>query len=184
MPNILFRIRNKVKIKAGNEIELGPSTRVRQCQISIKGSGNKLVIKDGANLKGVQIELDGRNCTLVIGENCVIGEGCYLSARENNTSLRIGKGCMFSRNVKVMTSDGHDILSENRRINYAKDIQIGDRVWLADGAVVLKGSNIGSGSIVGINSVVTKSVPENSIATGNPARTVKSDIIWDEKLTY
>ncbi|CZF84458.1 Maltose O-acetyltransferase [Grimontia celer] len=184
MSNVLFRIRNKVKIKTGNEIELGSDTRVRQCHISIKGSGNKLVIKDGANLKGVQIELDGKGCTLVVGEKSVIGEGCYLSARENNTSLRIGKACMLSRNVKVMTSDGHDILSDGLRINYAKDIQIGDRVWLADSAVVLKGCNIGNGSIVGINSVVTKSVPENSIATGNPARTVKSGIIWDEKLTY
>ena len=56
---------------------------------------------------------NGENCSLTIGENCVIGEGTYLSCRGNNTQLTIGNYCMFSRNVKVMTSDGHDIKKNN-----------------------------------------------------------------------
>ncbi|MEZ8141250.1 hexapeptide transferase [Enterovibrio norvegicus FF-162] len=182
--NALFQIRNKVKIKKNNTVVLGSGVRVRKCNISIKGSGNTLTFEDGANLKGVQLEIDGINCALTIGKNCVIGEGCYLSARESNTSLTIGNDCMFSRNVKVMTSDGHDILSSGARINPAKNINIGNHVWLADGVIVLKGSNIGDGSIIGINAVVTRDVPAHSIAAGNPAKTIKSDVHWDEKLTY
>ena len=180
---LLFTFRNKVKVQSGNIINIASSTRIRQCHISIKGKGNTLTVEDGANLRGVQIELNGNNCSLTIGKYSVIGEGCYLSARENGTTLSIGENCMFSRNVKVMTSDGHDILSANKRINPAKSITIGKQVWLADGVVVLKGSNIGEQSVVGINAVVTHDVPTNSIAAGNPARIIKSDISWDENLT-
>ncbi|MDD1793603.1 acyltransferase [Enterovibrio makurazakiensis] len=181
---LLFTLRNKVKVKNGNTINVASATRIRQCHISIKGTGNKLMIDDGANLKGVHIEINGNNCSLTVGKHSVIGEGCYLSARENGTTLTIGENCMFSRNVKVMTSDGHDILCANERINPAKSITIGSHVWLADGAVVLKGNDIGDHSVVGINAVVTHDVPTNSIAAGNPAKIIKSDICWDEKLTY
>ncbi len=181
-----FLARNEVKIRKGNRVEFGTKNRIRKCTVAIHGSGNKLVFKDGANLKGVHIELDGNNCTLIIGERCVIGEGCYFSARENGTTLTIGNDCMFSRNVKLMTSDGHDITdkSTGERLNQAKDISIGDRVWLADGVVVLKGATVGNGSVVGINSTVTKSIPEGCIAAGTPAKVVRNDIHWDEKLTY
>ncbi|MFL7027235.1 acyltransferase [Enterovibrio norvegicus] len=181
---LFLTLRNKVKVQSGNTVNIASTTRIRQCHISIKGKGNTLTVDDGANLRGVQIELNGNNCSLTIGKYSVIGEGCYLSARENGTTLSIGENCMFSRNVKVMTSDGHDILCANKRINPAKSIVIGKRVWLADGTTVLKGSNIGEHSIVGINTVVTHDVPANSIAAGNPAKIIKSDICWDEKLTY
>ncbi|MBJ6958659.1 acyltransferase, partial [Vibrio cholerae] len=77
------------------------------------------------------------------------------SCRESDTTLIIGSECMFSRNVKLMTSDGHDILRDGKRINPAKSIYIGSHVWLADNVTILKGVSIGSGSIVGINSTVT-----------------------------
>lgn len=181
-----FKLRNNVKIQKGNKVQFGVKNRIRKCTIAIHGKGNTLIFEDGANLKGVHIELDGINCTLIVGKRCVIGEGCYLSAKENGTTLKIGDDCMFSRNVKLMTCDGHDILSQRSqtRVNLAKDIYIGDRVWLADGVVVLKGCTVGEGSVIGLHSVVTKNVPKNCIAAGNPARVVKNDILWHEKLTY
>ncbi|MCL9780367.1 acyltransferase [Vibrio sp. S4M6] len=182
--SIINKIRNKIKIQPQNKLNIHPSTRIRYCNIYIAGKDNLLVIAKGANLKRVSIELIGNNCTLIIGEGCVIGEHCYLSCRENSTKLTIGKSTMFSRNVKIMTSDGHDILENSKRINYAKDINIGNHVWLADNTTILKGVTIGDNSIIGINSTVTKSVPINSIAAGNPAKVVKSSIYWEETLTY
>ncbi|AMG30447.1 polysaccharide deacetylase [Grimontia hollisae] len=184
--HLVFKVRNSVKIAKGNTIKFGVKNRIRKCTIAIHGRGNRLIFEDGANLKGVHIELDGNHCTMIIGKHCVIGEGCYFSARENNTTLRIGDHCMFSRNVKLMTSDGHDIhtLEQEKRINSAKNITIGNRVWLADSAVVLKGCTIGDGAVVGINAVVTKNVPNNSIAAGNPAKVIKNNIRWNEELTY
>lgn len=66
-----------------------------------------------------------------------------------------------------MTSDGHDILRDGKRINPAKSIYIGSHVWLADNVTILKGVDIGSGSIIGINSTVTKSIGQYCIAAGN-----------------
>lgn len=48
-----------------------------------------------------------------------------------------------------MTSDGHDIVSDNMRINPAKSIKLEDKVWIADNVTILKGVNIGSHSVVG-----------------------------------
>lgn len=186
LANFIMKCCNRIKIQKGNELILGHKNRIRKCTIAMSGKGNRLIFEDGANLKGVHIEIDGNNCTLTIGKRCVIGEGCYFSARENNTQLHIGDDCMFSRNVKLMTSDGHDILNNTlkNRINLAQNITIGQHVWLADGAIVLKGRNIGSGSVVGINSVVTKDVPKNSVVAGNPAKIIANDIQWHEKPTY
>ncbi|MBD3842261.1 MAG: acyltransferase, partial [Campylobacterales bacterium] len=108
---------------------------------------------------------------------CVIGHGSYLSAKEGR-KLVIGANCMFSRNVKIMTSDGHSIFKSEVVVNHAKDILIGSHVWLADNVTIMKGVTIGEGSVVGINSTLTKSIPSKSIAVGNPAKVIKGDIEW------
>ena len=182
--SLLARIRNKIRIGSGNTVEIGEKTRIRYCDIHVTGSGNKLVFKDGANLKGVCIELDGNDCTLIIGKDCVIGENCFISCRERGTQLTIGDNCMFSRNVKVMTSDGHNIIKHGQRINPAKNIHIGDHVWLADNVTVLKGSSIGSNSVVGINSTLTKTVGKNVVAAGSPAQVIRSNTCWQNELSY
>jgi acetyltransferase-like isoleucine patch superfamily enzyme len=179
-----LKLRNKFKVKGKHNILISPSAKLRNCRIRIAGEGNQLIIGDNVRLRGVHIELDGQDCQLRIEENCVIGAGCYLSSREKKTSLVLGQGCMLSRNVKIMTSDGHDISKHNQRINVAQSIHIGSRVWLTDNVTVLKGVTIGDGSVVGINSTLTKNVPNNAIAAGNPAKVVASDISWSEKLTY
>ena len=91
---------------------------------------------------------------------------------------------MLSRNIKIMTSDGHDVLKEGERVNFAKNIEIGQSVWLADNVTVLKGVTIGNGSIVGINSTLTKSIGNNQVAAGVPAKVVSSKVSWREELTF
>ncbi len=114
----------------------------------------------------------------------MIGENSYLSAREKNIHLSIGSNCMFSRNVKVMTSDGHDILKNGLRINPAKNITIGDHVWLADNVTILKGVHIENDCIVGINSTLTKNIENNSVAAGVPAKVLIEEVNWQNELTY
>ncbi|MGZ5209183.1 MAG: acyltransferase, partial [Sulfuricurvum sp.] len=93
--------------------------------------------------------------------------------------LQIGNNCMLSRNINILTSDGHPIYQNEQRINLAQSILIGNRVWLSDDVTILKGVTIGEGSIVGIHSLVTKSVPVHSISVGVPAKVVKSEIDWE-----
>lgn len=181
---ISLKLRNRLRInKNNNHITLSDRNRIRYCDISIRGKNNSLFFDDGANLKGVHIEIDGENCQVRIGKDCVIGEKTYLSCRGKGTSLTIGNNCMFSRNVKVMTSDGHDIFQQQKLINPNASISIDDNAWLADNCIILKGCTVGAGSIIGINALVTKDIPNNAIAAGNPARVIKENIQWTEELT-
>lgn len=179
-----WKLRNKIRIQSSNDIKIAQNVRMKKCTIIIKGKNNQLIIKNKAILSGTTIEIIGNNCLIEIGQDTVIGDNCYLSSREKNTQLRIGKNCMLSRNVKIMTSDGHDILKQNQRINPAADITIGDQVWLADNVTILKGLVIGNNSIVGINSTVTRSVNENSIAAGVPAKHIAEGVHWKKELTF
>ncbi|MFB9189592.1 acyltransferase [Vibrio ostreicida] len=184
MISLRLKLRNKFKITGKHNISIDPSANIKGCRLTIKGSGNHIEIGKNVNLRDSHIEIDGNNCTLIIGHNSVIGHNCYLSSRENNTTLRIGEGCMFSRNIKIMTSDGHNILKNGQRINPAKGISIGNRVWLADNVTVLKGVEIGESAIVGINSTLTKSIASGVIAAGNPAKEVQNNVLWQHELTY
>lgn len=179
IPSFVHRLRNKIKVQCGNHITIGQRVGLTGCSISIKGKNNSLTIGAGSRLRDMAIEIVGNGCCIEIGERCVIGHGCYLSAKEENIRLMIGNDCMLSRNVNILTSDGHPVFQEHQRINPARDITIGHHVWLADNVTVLKGTAIGDHTVVGIHSLVTKSIPENSVAVGVPAKVVKTGITWE-----
>ncbi len=179
--NILHRVRNKIKVDKTSNISIGKNFKMTGCKVVIKGKNNSLTFADDIRLRSVLIEIIGDNCKITVGSGSTIGDGSYISAREQNTSLIIGKRCGFSRNVKIMTSDGHPIYKDGIRINEAKNITIEDDVWVADNVTILKGVTIGSGSVVGINSTVVKNISQKSIAVGNPAKVVKENITWQDK---
>ncbi len=174
---LIQKIRNKIRIKGSVELIIAKNAKIVHCDISIKGENNKLVIAGGATVRYTQIEILGDNCIIEIGRNSIIGHGCYLSAK-NGRKLFIGNECMLSRNVKIMTSDGHVIYQNGRVINAAKDIILEKNIWAADNVTILKGVTIGEGSILGINATVTQNIPAYSIAAGNPAKVVKEKILW------
>lgn len=87
---------------------------------------------------------------------------------------------MFSNKIIIRTSDSHPIydIESNKRINPAKNIHIGNHVWIAPQSTIMKGVNIGDGAIIGSHTLVTKDVNNNSLVVGYPAREVKSKINW------
>ncbi|VFQ42595.1 acyltransferase [Desulfoluna butyratoxydans] len=184
MRTLLLYIRNKVRISGCHHVQIDRTARVRRCFISIKGQNNRLIIGKGASVCGTFLEINGNDCSIVIGANCRIGHNSYLSARETGISITVGKNSSFSRNVKIMTSDGHNILQGDRRINPARSIVIGDHVWIADGGVVLKGGSVGDHSIIGMNAMVTRAIGSNKIAVGQPAVEVRDEVSWCEELTH
>ncbi|MGL4999222.1 MAG: hypothetical protein ACRC5T_09665, partial [Cetobacterium sp.] len=180
MSKILFYLRNKVTIDKGNSIQLGKKNKIRDSKIKIRGKNNILILKDSANLSGVNIEIRGTNCTLEIGEKTVIGNDTYISVKGVERKVIIGERCMFSRNIVMMTYDGHEIYENGVKISEPQDIIIGNKVWLADKVILLKGSQVSDGSIVGINSLVTKKFTEkNILLVGNPAKKIKENINWE-----
>lgn len=174
------KIKNKIKISGeNNKVLVDGAIKISKTKIVIKGSGNTLHIKNGVKINGSFIEIVGNDCQIIIGKNSIIGDGCYLSAKEESIKISLGEECMLSRNAKLMTSDGHPIVQNGQIINSAKNITLHERVWVADDVTILKGVEIGAGSVVGIGSILTKSIPAGSIAVGNPAKVIKENISWE-----
>lgn len=88
--------------------------------------------------------------------------------------ITIGDDVQIGPNVQLLTPT-HPVEPEPRRakLEAAKPIFIGDNVWLGGGVIVLPGVSIGRNSVVGAGAVVTRDLPENVLALGNPARIVR-----------
>jgi acetyltransferase-like isoleucine patch superfamily enzyme len=122
------------------------------------------------------------NCTLTIGDQLATNGWVNLFMHESGAAIEIGRDCLFAIS-NFWTSDVHSVidLATRERINYTRNIRLGDHVWIAEGATILKGVDIGSGSVVGAHSVVTRDVPPNCCAAGNPARVVRQGVTWDSR---
>ncbi|TRX34801.1 acyltransferase [Flavobacterium sp. ZT3R18] len=111
---------------------------------------------------------------IVIGDSSYIGELSTIQVVKGN-SVKIGKGCQISHNVRVYTSTDiadQDFSLENR-LKKSANVIIGDFVWIGANVFINPGVEIGNNSIIGANSVVTKSVEANTIVGGVPARIIK-----------
>ncbi len=107
-----------------------------------------------------------------IGPNCYFNRGTFLDAAER---IEIGSDCAFGPNCYITDHD-HGLDPEKTPLEQpllVRPTKIGDRVWLGAGAIVLKGVTIGSGTIVGAGSVVTRDLPPNAVAVGAPARVLR-----------
>ncbi len=90
------------------------------------------------------------------------------------TEVNIGDRVMFGPNVQLYTAT-HPLDAKTRAswLESAKPITIGNDVWIGGGAIVCPGVTIGNGSVIGAGAVVTKDVPDNVLAGGNPAKIIK-----------
>lgn len=159
----------------------GNLTRLTGCTIVIHGSNNTINIGSHVVFDRVVICIEDNNNTITIGDNTWMNANVELAAIEG-TNIIIGKDCMFSSNIYLRTGDSHSILNAGTRlrINPSQDIELGEHVWVGNGARILKGATIGSHSIVSTGAIVTsKEFPGNSILAGIPAKVVKSGISWD-----
>ncbi len=111
------------------------------------------------------------------GYNTEIGENFYAN---HNLVLLDGNKVKFGDNVFIgpncgFYTAGHPLDAEQRNqgLEYAKPIEVGDNVWFGGNVVVLPGVKIGNNCVIGAGSVVTKDIPERSLAYGNPCRVVR-----------
>ena len=176
-----YLIWNKIKLSGtGNRFVVHGNGKFRRCVISVKGENNTIEIEDGANISFSNLEVVGNNCLIHIGQKTDIG-GAYLSAKGEGIRLTIGDNCMFSRNINIMTYDGHPIYDADTReiLNHPQDISIGNHVWVAANASILKGVTVNDGSIIAFGAIVTKNVEAKAIVAGSPAKEIKRNISWE-----
>ncbi len=99
--------------------------------------------------------------------------------------VTIGENVMFGPNVSIYTA-GHPIHPEirNTGLEFALPVTIGDNVWIGGNVVINPNVNIGANSVIGSGSVVTKDIPANVIAVGNPCKVIRKITDEDKKYYY
>lgn len=126
-----------------------------------------------------RFDLDGNKKTLFIGDNCEFGDMTHIVALNN---VQIGNNVLIASKVFISdTSHGsykgidQDLPSipPNKRKLISNEVVIGNNVWIGENVVILAGVHIGDGCIIGANSVVTKNIPNNTIAAGVPVKFIK-----------
>ena len=117
-----------------------------------------------------------------VGKNFFANYNCSLI---DVAKIKIGDNCMLAPNVAIYTA-GHPVhpVSRNSAYEYGKEVTIGDNVWLGGNTVVCPGVHIGSNVVIGAGSVVTKDIPDWSIAAGNPCKVIRSITEDDKRLLF
>ncbi len=193
---LLPRIRGR-----GNRLQTEGATLIR-VEVDIIGDDNQILVGEGSYLANLKIRMRGSGHRLVLGRNCRVSRGgvfwfededglleigdgttiveAHIVVDEPGTKVVIGRDCMFANDIEIRASDSHAILdaASGQRLNPARDIVIGDHVWIAAHAIVLKGVEIGRDSVVAAGAVVTRSCPPGVILAGNPAKVIKEGITW------
>ena len=112
---------------------------------------------------------------LKLGRNCKIGDNVHFVASENVT---IGDDCLMASNIFISdTSHGSNEdpskIPPDERPLTSCPVEIGNNVWIGEGACVLPGAKIGDGCIIGAHSIVKGEIPSYTVAVGAPAKVVK-----------
>jgi len=150
---------------------LGSSSKIKG-KVNFSGGG-KLICGDDILIQcesynPVKIYI-AKNANIKLGNQAFLNNGVQLSCSYNIT---IGNHVDIADDCLIIDNDFHSVgKSEPKKAS----IIIEDDVWLASRVIVLKGVTIGKGSVIGAGSVVTKSIPPNSFAAGNPARVIRSN---------
>lgn len=178
-----------------------------QSSISINGSNNIIVIEDGVKMKNCLLKINGEssiiylskskhwyylditansNTAVYFGKNCFINGRLVISTSERQ-NVFVGNSGLFSYGITMRTADPHLVydIETKKRINHSASILLGDHIWLGQGVTLLKGTHIGSGSIIGAQAVCAgKKIPSNASYAGNPAKLIKQGVFFNKKCVH
>jgi len=119
---------------------------------------------------------------ITLGKNFFANYNCVMI---DVAHITIGDNCLLGPNVSLYTA-GHPVHPDTRNsgYEYGKAITIGNNCWLGGGTTVVPGVHIGNNVVIGAGSVVTRDIPDNVIACGNPCRVLRSVTEEDRRLLF
>jgi acetyltransferase-like isoleucine patch superfamily enzyme len=164
-----------------NTLHIGPNVSFKSGTINFRGN-KQTVYLAGNNVLLGELNLSGDRSRISIGAGTKANSAIWMNLGEPDDSVEIGENCLFA-NVRFRTSDSHPIYDDasGARINPSRPIKLGNRVWIAEDVLILKGAVIEDGSAIGARSLVAGTIPPKCIAVGVPARVVRENIRWEEK---
>ncbi|WP_248922239.1 DapH/DapD/GlmU-related protein [Olsenella intestinalis] len=161
-----------------------PGARLVRLPFCLRGGKARLRYGRGLTVGyGCRFDLAGEGVVLEIGEGCKMNDRVHIVAHE---SVRIGDSVLMASNIFISdTSHGSftedasspDVAPDDRPL-VTKPTAIGNNVWIGEGVCIMPGVEVGDGCTIGANSVVTKSVPANTVVAGAPARAIRR---WSEE---
>ena len=181
-PYSIIQIGKTAKVKLNAAFTLGHK-KFRKSKLE-----TRFLVEDGASLivnsqfnigygsdveifRGGKLEIKGES-----GVNRVGGTNIGFTLVCSD-SIEIGEGCQIGRNVTIRDNNGNHYLSQ-QGYKTSRPVVIGKHVWLCEGCTIMSGVKIGDGAIIGAGSLVMTNIPPFSLASGNPAKVVQTDIYW------
>ncbi len=144
-------------------------------------SANVLVYKGGTLIINGRVKIGpGVQIVVAKGGRLVLNNGTYITADAKifcSSNIEIGKNCAISWGTSIIDSDFHQIDYQGKK-DGKTEIYIGNHVWIGCNTTILKGVRVSDHTVVAAGAVVTKDLPSNILAGGNPARVIKENISW------
>lgn len=157
--------------------------------------GRNAILDEILGSRGEGVFLQGP-ITFHYGKHTYIGDRCFINFNftvQDDAEVTIGSDCNFGPNVTIVTPVHPMIAEERKRIKcadgqirrlcYAKPVKIGNDCWFGANVVVCPGVTVGDNCVIGAGSVVTRDVPANSFAAGNPCRVIR-EITEKDSMKY
>ena len=186
MSGIISKLAGRVQQKLSARVQQGAGVRFvglatiqvhREAKVSL---GDGVVLNSSnrgyhANMSApAKILADRPGAIVSVGARSRLNGAC-VHAWERVT---IGSDCLIAAGVQIIDANGHELAPANpsdrlTATDKPRPVEIGDAVWIGMNAVVLPGAKIGSGSVIGANSVVSGEIPANVLAAGQPARVIR-----------
>ena len=141
---------------------------------------------DFAGISEIVKELFGKSEGAFVNPPFYCDYGSHIEVGKNFfAKIKIGDNCQMAPNVAIYTA-GHPIhpVSRNSAYEYGKEVTIGDNVWLGGNTVVCPGVHIGNNVVIGAGSVVTRDIPDWSIAAGNPCKVIRKITDADKRRLF
>ena len=152
-------VHGEVEIQGDGAIIIlgGHRGHVQTYEVHLHGQDNVFIFGDRSTCAGASFHLEGPARHMVVGRECMLSGGLYLTGTDNHAILDQATGEV---------------------LNMPENLLIGPKAWIGHGAMILKGAHVGRGAVVAARSLLTTPVPDHALVAGSPARVMRTGVGW------